>query len=286
MNLDRGSLLALERALEAIGEAPSPAEVLAELVEESQAAAPRAALFLLRQGRTRGFCCRGYPDAPARRLSAFDLPADALWPGPAPERESAKPDGALGPDFDQGSFDEAVALPLRVGGGAIAFLLLERAREETPFELPFVRSLVLLARLRLELDLARRKAVPAPSGTLRGDAPAREPERPPPVSLPDLRAETGLVPLEESAVSGSDARLHEARRFARLVATDIRLYNEEAVLLGRRQKDLALRLEDQLKRGKESFLRRFSDLGSVGLTLLEEAYVEVLGAGDPKALAR
>ena len=76
-----------------------------------------------------------------------------------------------------------------------------------------------------------------------------------------------------------------ARRFARLVATDIRLYNEESVILGRRNADLSHRLKEQLERGKETFQRRFPDLGEHGERILWEAYVKVLAGGDPKLFA-
>jgi hypothetical protein len=93
------------------------------------------------------------------------------------------------------------------------------------------------------------------------------------------------VPYDErDTLARAPAREREARRFARLVASDIRLYNEEAVLIGRSRRDLALRLEGALARGRESFLRRFPDLGAPGLALLDEAYVEVLAAGDASAL--
>jgi hypothetical protein len=82
----------------------------------------------------------------------------------------------------------------------------------------------------------------------------------------------------------SDPRQDEARRFARLIATDIRLYNEEAVVVGRRQGDLLRRLQDPLARGREAFVRRFGDLGDDGLRLLHEACVQVLAAGDEALL--
>jgi hypothetical protein len=95
----------------------------------------------------------------------------------------------------------------------------------------------------------------------------------------------GLVPVTPAAPRGpADQRRDEARRFARLIASDIRLYNEEGVILGRRQGDLLRRLQDPLTRGREAFVRRFGDLGDEGLRLLHEACVQVLAAGDEALL--
>ena len=49
-------------------------------------------------------------------------------------------------------------------------------------------------------------------------------------------------------------------------------------------RDLARRLHDPLHQGRESFRRRFPDLGDEGLTLLHEAFVQVLAAGDQSLL--
>ena len=56
-----------------------------------------------------------------------------------------------------------------------------------------------------------------------------------------------------------------AKRYAKLVATDIRLYNEEAVMLGRKHGDLIERLGEHIERGKETFMQRHSALGAAGM---------------------
>ena len=96
-------------------------------------------------------------------------------------------------------------------------------------------------------------------------------------SLTELTPWSGTA----AATAEADPRREEARRYARLVATDIRLYNEEAVITGRRQRDLAQRLGEQFQRGREAFTHRFPELGPEGMKLLDDAYVQVLAGGDP-----
>jgi hypothetical protein len=102
----------------------------------------------------------------------------------------------------------------------------------------------------------------------------------PAVSATEMAPWSGVA----AGQADTDPRREEARRYARLVATDIRLYNEEAVVVGRRQRDLAGRLREHLHRGRESFARRFPDLGADGAKLLEDAYVHVLAGGDASLL--
>ena len=121
--------------------------------------------------------------------------------------------------------------------------------------------------LRRKLGAAAPATAPAPR-----DREEAEPEPAPaePSGLQEGAAEPAV----------DEKRLEAARRYARLVATDIRLYNEEAVMQGRRGGDLVQRLGDQIGRGKETFLRRHGSLGPTGLEILHEAYVQVLAGGD------
>ena len=54
------------------------------------------------------------------------------------------------------------------------------------------------------------------------------------------------------------ARETAARSFARLLAGEIRLYNEEAVIVGRRRRDLAERLAAPIADAKRRYLERCS----------------------------
>ena len=47
-----------------------------------------------------------------------------------------------------------------------------------------------------------------------------------------------------------------ARRYARLVVSDIRLGNEPAIRLGREHRDLGDRLRPQIERARETYLQR------------------------------
>jgi hypothetical protein len=140
------------------------------------------------------------------------------------------------------------------------------------------------ARLRLELDLALRRSkggVDAP--VARAAEPAPAPLEPVAATAPPEPVE--VAPWDEPHAPPPDPRRDDARRFARLVATDIRLYNEEAVVTGRKQRDLAIRLADALSRGRDTFSRRFSDLGPDGDAILTDAFVQVLAGGDASLLS-
>lgn len=276
------ALATLERRVLDLAFAESPSEVFRILLEAAGVGAPRAVVFLARGGRWRGWGATGHGAEAVERLRRIEVPLDSGWLGAlasAPEGavRTAGPFDTL-PDFGQGAQDETIGVPLRIGGRPVAILAASRGEGESPWAPEAIAILAHAARLRLELDLARRRARPAPSA----EPAAPRPDRAPPPEAVESPAPTAMAPLEEPRAE--DRALEDARRFARLVATEIRLYNEEDVLLGRRHRDLASRLADSIERGRQSFSKRFPALGEGGLDILRDAYVQVLAGGDPSLL--
>ena len=144
-------------------------------------------------------------------------------------------------------------------------------------------------------------SVPEPASSFREPEPESEPEPPPqpapappraapaspppappaapPVSAPARRL---AGPLAE-AVSG-DERHEEARRFARLLVSEIKLYNERAVLEGREGRNLYQRLREDIDRSRQMYDERIpSDVRSKTNFFYEEL-VRILADGRQDAL--
>jgi hypothetical protein len=283
MNADQFSPEGLDTHVQRVAEAKRPTDIFKALLEGSRLAAPRAAIFLVRQNEIKGWGSTGYGSEAAQRQQAHLSPADSGWLGrlnasaePLDEQDSIG--GDL--DFGQPPSTEWFGVPVRVKNRSIALLVAERASTETPWHPALLSLLIRVAQLRLDLDLLRRKlegATAAPAQSPQPEAPS-EPPTPEPVAEPDP------APEAASPAIADEKQFEAARRYARLVATDIRLYNEEAVVQGRRNGDLVERLGPHLARGKETFLRRHGSLGPTGLQILHEAYVQVLASGDEQLM--
>jgi hypothetical protein len=99
--------------------------------------------------------------------------------------------------------------------------------------------------------------------------PAAPPPSPPPPS--------GLSPEEQKA--------HEdAKRFARLVVSEIKLYNEAKVSEGRRQKDLYERLKEDIERGRQMYAERVPGVVRDATNYFYDELVRILAGGDAGAL--
>ena len=114
--------------------------------------------------------------------------------------------------------------------------------------------------------------------------PPVQPLVPPPpvqpvVAPPPVEEEAGeeLAPEEE-------ADHEEARRFARLLVSEIKLYNPEEVERGRQDHDLYRRLKEDIDRSREMYEKRVPDNVRAARDYFHEELVRILADGDEDAL--
>ncbi|MFN2385645.1 MAG: hypothetical protein ABR576_05095 [Thermoanaerobaculia bacterium] len=111
-----------------------------------------------------------------------------------------------------------------------------------------------------------RSMEPSPEGPL------------PPPSTSTRRLAGPLAPLE------GDERREEARRFARLLVSEIKLYNERAVLEGRQRGDLYSRLREDIDRSRQMYDERIPQDVRSNSNFFYEEMVRILADGRREAL--
>ena len=127
-----------------------------------------------------------------------------------------------------------------------------------------------------------------------------EPEPAPPVFAPmapgsaaqystplgSMRRRSGIaepdLPIE---VGEEERRLHnDARRFARLLVSEIKLYNEKKVKEGRSQSDIYDRLRDDIERSREMYAKRVAPPVAARHDYFHQELVNTLAEGDSAKL--
>lgn len=88
----------------------------------------------------------------------------------------------------------------------------------------------------------------------------------------------------EEMDSEEEARHEEAKRLARLLVSEIKLYNEEEVQEGRKNQDVVERLKEDLDRSRELYEQRVDEQVREKTDYFYQEMVRLLGGGDPKAL--
>ncbi|HEV8487210.1 MAG TPA: hypothetical protein VGV87_26925 [Blastocatellia bacterium] len=139
-----------------------------------------------------------------------------------------------------------------------------------------------------------------------GELPPRtgglgELQPPPPVSV---RQPEPVVPVSEPAVASApshageaaavtartgpldeEEKLHnDARRFARLLVSEIKLYNEQKVADGRRHSDLYDRLKEDIDRSRQMYEKRVNATVAAKFDYFYDELVNTLAEGNPSRL--
>ena len=152
------------------------------------------------------------------------------------------------------------------------------------------------------LDRDRLLSQPPPA---RFDAPADPPPPPAvpppaPAPEPDRSGRTSAEVTPPTDLDGpgwafsaqgdaeeeqEDGPLHdEARRLARLLVSEIRLYNEEQIEEGRRNRDIYQRVREDIERSRQIYEERVDERVARSTDYFQDELVEILAGGDPSAL--
>jgi hypothetical protein len=145
-----------------------------------------------------------------------------------------------------------------------------------------------------EYEAVPEPAAPAfdPSATIQVEAAERATPVPPSVeehaAPPPVRpvAPPAVRPEAFAGAAAEDPRHEEARRFARLLVSEIKLYNEDEVERGRVERDLAVRLKEDIDRSREMYEKRIPSEVRAGHDYFRDELVRILADGDPDALGR
>ena len=129
------------------------------------------------------------------------------------------------------------------------------------------------------------------------DAPARGPERAttwqpgvtsevrPPADLAGPGWAFATTRVAAAVAAPGEESLHEeARRLARLLVSEIKLYNEDQVEEGRRSRDIYERLKEDIDRSRQMYEERVDERVRNKTDYFYQELVRILAAGDAKTL--
>jgi hypothetical protein len=131
---------------------------------------------------------------------------------------------------------------------------------------------------------AGARPAPAPARPVPAPAPGPPSARPfvPPAPVAPVPAP---APAPVTRVAPQDQKAHDdAKRFARLVVSEIKLYNEAKVTEGRRTKDIYERLKEDIERGRQMYQDRVAPQVRDTTDYFQDELVRILAGGDAAAL--
>jgi hypothetical protein len=172
-------------------------------------------------------------------------------------------------EFAGAQLDRLMAL----SGGAPA----EAAAAEAPVEEADIVEAEAAEVETVETEPAEQEASAAAASA--ASAPEAVPEPPPPPPAPAPAA------VDVSRLSEEEQKVHkDAKRFAKLLVSEIELYNKAKVADGRKSKDIYKRLKVDIERSRQTYEKRFGKTAAKQVDYFHEELVRSLATGDTSLL--
>jgi len=251
-----------------LGRAQSLSETLDTLTLAAAREASRAAVVTLRGGRAHGWRFIGF--GPLDVTPPVDLVLEEAGIIATAARDNGVAAGQPAPAFANIAPDiPCVAVPLALAGEVVAVLYADAGSSNPESAIPNPQSAILnadaleiLARYAargIEAITAFKVARSFTASTLSPEAPATPAEK-------DDEEEVG------------------ARRYARLLVSEIKLYHEDSVAAGRRDRDLGSRLGGEIARARVLYEQRVPPEVRERAPYFDDELVRTLADGDKSLL--
>lgn len=264
----------LNDAIRNLDEARGLSEVLERLVQCAGHEVDRAAVLLVKGERLAGWRLAGFPPGEPSAKSINMSVAEAGLAGavlksgvPASRPSNADEGPGLPPFAGNAGERHAMALPVRVGGEVVAVLYADAPRVDEPSS---------DARWPAILEvLVRHASRVLEAMTVQQAAGLSLPR---PMAHGSHTAVPG--PVEHAGTGDEDA----ARRYARLLLSEIRMYHEPIVDAARRSGDLMSRLHGEIERARKLYEARVPESVSARADYFDQELVRTLAGGDRTVL--
>jgi len=255
----------LNAAAASIQESTSQAEILRHLLEGEARFAGRVALFVVKGTSVNGWQGIGFEDNDA--VKNVSLNASSGLIGKAVQGR-AMAAGATN-EFDSGFIstvkapaeNHCLVLPLVVKEKVAAVIYADGGLAPGAVDASGLQSLARFAALWLELAAVRKAGGPGAE------------ETPQPVTAAAAGAAGATITDEDE--------LHKkAKRFAKLLVEEIRLYNQSKVDEGRQRKDLYDRLKIDIEKSRATYEKRYAESAVASADYFNQELVRILADND------
>jgi hypothetical protein len=286
----------LNAAVATIADASSQADILKATLDGIGQFAARSALYVVKGGQLTGWQSRGFANDGA--IKGSQLSASSGLAGRA--MNDREPVSAAAAEFDQEFVNKhgnpadgnATVLPLVVRDKVSAVVYVDGGAEGRA-DMSAVRVLVRTSAMWLEILALRKIAggtaeaeAPAAVASAAAAEPALAPEPPPmaaaaaaPAASAPAAPATGGADL--SGLSAEDQEVHKkAKRFAKLLVDEIKLYNQKKVEEGKKNRDLYTRLKEDIDKSRQTYEKRWGSSAAGSVNYFRSELVRILADND------
>ena len=265
----------LNAASASIHESGTQAEILRHLLEGEARFAGRVALFVVKGATVNGWQAIGFDDNDG--IKSLSLNSGSGLAGKAIQSRSAASGSPQ--EFDSGFIstmkspvdNQCMVLPLVVKDKVAAVIYADAGTTKGgTLDASGLQALTRFAGVWLELA-ALRKA----GGTVVEEVPAAAQ----PAAMAATAAPVATPAPSAPAVEENDLQ-KKARRFAKLLVEEIKLYNQPKVDEGRRNRDLYDRLKEDIEKSRAMYDKRYAESAVASADYFTQELIRILADND------
>ncbi|HVJ06685.1 MAG TPA: hypothetical protein VM578_13505 [Candidatus Saccharimonadales bacterium] len=259
--------------------AKTQTEALESLLVASASVTPGCGLLILRGVLAGGWSCHGITTQENFRLASLDcsrgLAAKAISSGTSVVAQASELELAFTQRLGMKGPEQVLLIPITLKDRVSAFLM---ALSQETGDLAALEILVQVAQLALDMQAYRKAAPPqAAAAATQHQTEAHHTAESQVATVPRHEASysaarvatsyappAAVAPVHEvakpaAAVPVPDEAHEKARRFAKLLVEEIKLYNQTKVSEGRARNDLYSRLHEDIEKSRAAYQKRYGE---------------------------
>jgi hypothetical protein len=275
-------------AVAAVQEGNSQSEILRHLLEGAARFAGRVALFVVKGGAVNGWQGIGFDDNDAIRNVSLESSGGLAAQAVEGRMVAAGPVAEFDPGFENlvrtPAQNNCMVLPLVVRDKVAALIYADGGLTTSgSMDASAMTALTRFAALWLEVCALRKSGAAAPL--------VEEPQTSYAAATNVATAAASSVPASFPAgvpvsspgfsPDGDESDQHKkARRFAKLLVEEIKLYNQLKVAEGRQNRDLYDRLREEIEKSRATYEKRYGDSPVSSADFFNQELVRILADSD------
>jgi hypothetical protein len=278
----------LSVAVAAVQEGNSQSEILRHLLEGAARFAGRVALFVVKGGAVNGWQGIGFEDNDAIRNVSLESSGGLAAQAMEGRMVAAGPVAEFDPGFENlvrtPAQNNCLVLPLVVKDKVAALIYADGGLTTSgSMDVSAMTALTRFVALWLEVCALRKSGAAAPlvEEAQTFYAAAANVATPAASSVP-ANFPAG-VPVSSPGFSpdGDESDLHKkAKRFAKLLVEEIKLYNQPKVAEGKQNRDLYDRLREDIEKSRATYEKRYGDSPVSSADFFNQELVRILADSD------
>jgi hypothetical protein len=285
----------LNTAVSRIYESSSQSDILKALLDGTSEFAARSALFVVKGNALNPWRSAGFADESGFKRLTLDaltgLAASAIRDREAVSASATEFNSDFIRIHGSPSDGNANVLPLVVRGKVAALIYSDAGTDKDgKSNISALRLLARAASSWLEINALRKAAGGGETSAAESHpAESRATEMPEPPAAPVAASAPASEPKRDEEaqpeMSKEDQDLHKkAKRFARLLVDEIKLYNPAKVAEGKQKKDLYERLKEDIEKSRSTYEKRYGSTSAGKADYFNAEVVRILGENDPSVL--